>query len=138
MVEGNYQVILCERGVRTFGNHARFTPDLSVIPMAQNLSHLPIIFDPSHSTGRRETVIPMARAGVAAGADGLLVDVHPYPERALCDGPQALFLDLFRKMVDEVRAIDRIVKGRQEIFGAALGPQERSYSPPPVYTTLIR
>jgi 3-deoxy-7-phosphoheptulonate synthase len=138
MVEGNYQVILCERGVRTFGNHARFTPDLSVIPMAQNLSHLPIIFDPSHSTGRRETVIPMARAAVAAGADGLLVDVHPYPERALCDGPQALFLDLFRKMVDEVRAIDRIVKGRQEIFGAALGTQERSYSPPPVYRTLIR
>ena len=80
----------------------------------------------------------MARAGVAAGADGLLVDVHPYPERALCDGPQALFLDSFRKMVDEVRAIDRIVKGRQEIFGAALGTQERSYSPPHVYRTLIR
>jgi 3-deoxy-7-phosphoheptulonate synthase len=118
MVAGNCQVILCERGVRTFGSHARFTPDLSVIPMAQHLSHLPIIFDPSHSTGRRETIIPMARAGVAAGADGLLVDVHPYPERALCDGPQALFFDLFRKMVDEVRAIDQIIKGRQEIFGA--------------------
>jgi len=137
MVEGNYQVILCERGVRTFGNHARFTADLSVIPMAQSLSHLPIIFDPSHSTGKRETVIPMARAGVAAGADGLLVDVHPYPERALCDGPQALFFDLFRKLVDEVCAIDRIVKGRQEIFGAALGRQERFYSPPSVYRTLI-
>jgi 3-deoxy-7-phosphoheptulonate synthase len=138
MVEGNCQVILCERGVRTFGSHARFTPDLSVIPMAQHLSHLPIIFDPSHSTGRREAVIPMARAGVAAGANGLLVDVHPYPERALCDGPQALFFDLFRKMVDEVRAIDRIIKDRQEIFGGALGALGRSNSPTPVYETVIR
>ncbi len=110
MAEGNYQVILCERGVRTFGSHARFTPDLSIIPAAQHLSHLPIIFDPSHSTGRRETVIPMARAAVAAGADGLLVDVHPYPERALCDGPQALLFDMFREMTQEVRAIDKIVR----------------------------
>ncbi|MDX2034063.1 MAG: 3-deoxy-7-phosphoheptulonate synthase, partial [Blastocatellia bacterium] len=68
------------------------------------------IFDPSHSTGRRETVIPMARAAVAVGADGLLVDVHPYPERALCDGPQALLFDMFRRMVDEVRAISAIVR----------------------------
>src|SRR5262244_842712 len=122
MVEGNYQVILCERGVRTFGNHARFTPDLSVIPMAQHLSHLPIIFDPSHSTGRRETVIPMARAAVAAGADGLLVDVHPYPERALCDGPQALLFDMFRDLVAQARAIAEIVKRHSEahIIGAAV------------------
>jgi 3-deoxy-7-phosphoheptulonate synthase len=110
MAEGNYQVILCERGVRTFGSHARFTPDLSVIPAVQHLSHLPIIFDPSHSTGRRDTVIPMARAAVAAGADGLLVDIHPYPERALCDGPQALLFDMFRAMAREVRAIDKIVR----------------------------
>jgi 3-deoxy-7-phosphoheptulonate synthase len=121
MVEGNYQVILCERGVRTFGSHARFTPDLSIIPAAQHLSHLPIIFDPSHSTGRRETVVPMARGGVAAGADGLLVDVHPYPERALCDGAQALLFNMFRKMVEEVRAIDRIVKHRLEVLGAVGG-----------------
>jgi 3-deoxy-7-phosphoheptulonate synthase len=121
MVEGNYQVILCERGVRTFGSHARFTPDLSIIPAAQHLSHLPIIFDPSHSTGRRETVVPMARGGVAAGADGLLVDVHPYPERALCDGSQALLFNMFRKMVEEVRAIDRIVKHRLEVLGAVGG-----------------
>ncbi len=110
MAEGNYQVILCERGVRTFGSHSRFTPDLAVIPAAQKLSHLPIILDPSHSTGTRDTVIPMSRAGIAVGADGLLVDIHPYPERALCDGPQALLFDMFKQMVEEVRAIARIVK----------------------------
>ena len=114
MSEGNYQVILCERGVRTFGDHSRFTPDLSVIPAAQRLSHLPIVFDPSHSTGNRETVIPMARAAVAAGADGLLVDVHPYPERALCDGPQALLFDMFRDLVAQARAIAEIVKQHSE------------------------
>ncbi len=110
MSEGNYQVILCERGIRTFGNHSRFTPDLAVIPAAQRLSHLPIILDPSHSTGTRETVIPMSRAGIAIGADGILVDIHPYPERALCDGPQALLFDMFREMVGELRAIAKIVK----------------------------
>lgn len=112
MSEGNYQVILCERGVRTFGNHSRFTPDLSVIPAVQRLSHLPIIFDPSHSTGNRETVIPMSRAAIAVGADGILVDVHPYPERALCDGPQALLFEMFREMVGELRAIASIIKHR--------------------------
>lgn len=109
MSEGNYQVILCERGVRTFGSHSRFTPDLSVIPAVQRLSHLPIIFDPSHSTGNRETVIPMSRAAIAVGADGILVDIHPYPERALCDGPQALLFDMFREMVGQLRAIAEIV-----------------------------
>ncbi|MGE0882698.1 MAG: 3-deoxy-7-phosphoheptulonate synthase [Blastocatellales bacterium] len=112
MSEGNYQVILCERGVRTFGSHSRFTPDLSVIPAVQRLSHLPIIFDPSHSTGNRDTVIPMSRAAIAVGADGILVDVHPYPERALCDGPQALLFDMFREMVGELRGISAIIKHR--------------------------
>jgi 3-deoxy-7-phosphoheptulonate synthase len=119
MAEGNYQVILCERGVRTFANHTRFTLDLSLIPAVQRISHLPIIVDPSHSTGKREKVIPLARAGVAVGADGLLVDVHPFPERALCDGPQALFFDMFREMVAEVRAIAEIVKRHSETISAS-------------------
>ncbi len=110
MAEGNYQVILCERGVRTFANHSRFTLDLSLVPAVQRISHLPIIIDPSHSTGKREKVIPLARAAIAVGADGLLVDVHPYPERALCDGPQALLFDMFRQMMGEVRAIAEIVR----------------------------
>jgi 3-deoxy-7-phosphoheptulonate synthase len=114
MSEGNYQVILCERGVRTFGDHSRFTPDLAVIPAAQRLSHLPIVFDPSHSTGNRDTVIPMARAAVAVGADGLLVDVHPYPERALCDGPQALLFDMFRDLMAQTRVIVEVVKRHSE------------------------
>ena len=121
MSEGNYQVVLCERGVRAFGDHSRFTPDLVVIPAAQRLSHLPIVFDPSHSTGNRETVIPMARAAVAVGADGLLVDVHPYPERALCDGPQALLFDMFRDLMAQTRVIAEIVKRHSEshTLGAA-------------------
>jgi 3-deoxy-7-phosphoheptulonate synthase len=110
MAEGNYEVILCERGVRTFADHTRFTLDLSLVPAVQRISHLPIIVDPSHSTGKREKVIPLARAGTAVGADGLIVDVHPYPDRALCDGPQAMLFDMFREMVGEVRAIAEIVR----------------------------
>jgi 3-deoxy-7-phosphoheptulonate synthase len=120
MAEGNYQVILCERGVRTFANHSRFTLDLSLIPAVQRLSHLPIIIDPSHSTGKREKVIPLSRAGVAVGADGLIVDVHPYPERAFCDGPQALLFDMFRDMVGQLRAIDEIVRRHAEVESAAV------------------
>jgi 3-deoxy-7-phosphoheptulonate synthase len=120
MAEGNYQVILCERGVRTFANHSRFTLDLSLIPAVQRLSHLPIIIDPSHSTGKREKVIPLSRAGVAVGADGLIVDVHPYPERAFCDGPQALLFDMFRDMVGQLRAIDEIVRRHAQVESAAV------------------
>jgi len=102
MAEGNYNVILCERGIRTFGNHARNTLDLSVVPAVQRITHLPILVDPSHATGHNYMVEPMARAAVAAGADGLIIEVHPNPETALCDGAQALtteqYLEINRKL----------------------------------------
>ncbi|HKP10613.1 MAG TPA: 3-deoxy-7-phosphoheptulonate synthase [Blastocatellia bacterium] len=109
MAEGNYNVVLCERGVRTFADHTRNTLDLSVIPAVQHRSHLPIIVDPSHGTGKRHKVIPMARAAIAAGADGIMVEVHNHPEHALSDGPQALLPDMFEQLVAEVRAIHRVI-----------------------------
>ena len=105
MAEGNYDVILCERGIRTFADHARNTLDLSVIPAVQRTSHLPIIVDPSHGTGHNYMVTPMARAGVAVGADGLIVEVHPYPEEARCDGAQALTPQQYLELVAQVRSI---------------------------------
>src|SRR5215216_363045 len=109
MAEGNYNVILCERGVRTFADHTRNTLDLSIVPAVQNRSHLPIIVDPSHGTGKRHKVIPLARAAIAVGADGIMVEVHNHPEAALSDGPQALLPDMFRQLVDEVRAIHKVI-----------------------------
>ena len=109
MAEGNYEVILCERGVRTFADHARNTLDLSIIPAVQRLSHLPIVVDPSHGTGKRAQVIPMSRAAVAAGADGLLVEVHHDPDRALSDGMQSLFPDQFDELMDEIRQVAQVV-----------------------------
>jgi len=109
MSEGNYEVILCERGVRTFSDHARNTLDLSIIPAIQRLSHLPIVVDPSHGTGRRDSVLPMARAAVAAGADGILVEVHHQPEKALSDGPQSIYPAQFARMMDEAGQIAPIV-----------------------------
>ena len=103
--EGNYNVILCERGVRTFADHTRNTLDLSVIPAVKRLSHLPIIVDPSHGTGKRDKVTPLARAAVAVGADGLIVEVHPEPDRALSDGYQSLFPDQFVELMVEITAI---------------------------------
>ena len=91
MSEGNYQVALCERGIRTFTDHTRNTLDLSVVPAAQRLSHLPILVDPSHGTGKRNKVIPLARAAVAVGADGLMIEVHHQPEKALSDGMQSIY-----------------------------------------------
>jgi len=103
--EGNHQIILCERGVRTFSNHTRNTLDLSAIPAVKRCSHLPIVADPSHAAGRREDVAPLARAAVAAGADGIMVEVHDRPERALSDGAQALLPDQFDRLMEEIRAI---------------------------------
>lgn len=103
--EGNYNVILCERGIRTFSNHSRFTLDLSVLPVVRSLSHLPIFVDPSHGTGHRDRVMPMARAALAAGADGVMVEVHPAPEHALSDGPQALLPEQFRQLAGELRSM---------------------------------
>jgi len=107
--EGNYNVILCERGVRTFADHTRNTLDLSVIPAVKRLSHLPIIVDPSHGTGKRDKVTPLARAAVAVGADGLIVEVHAEPERALSDGYQSLYPDQFEALMAQVAAIASVV-----------------------------
>jgi 3-deoxy-7-phosphoheptulonate synthase len=109
MSEGNYQVILCERGVRTFSDHARNTLDLSIIPALQHVSHLPILIDPSHGTGRRDSVLPMARAAIAAGADGVMVEVHDHPEKALSDGPQSIYPAQFVTMMQELERMAPIV-----------------------------
>ena len=109
VAEGNDQVVLCERGVRTFSNHTRNTLDLAAIAAVKRLSHLPIVADPSHATGRREDVAPLARAAVAAGADGIMVEVHAQPERALSDGAQALLPDQFDTLMEEIRAIAAVV-----------------------------
>ncbi|MGO9775919.1 MAG: 3-deoxy-7-phosphoheptulonate synthase [Terracidiphilus sp.] len=109
MSEGNYEVILCERGVRTFADHARNTLDLSIIPAVRRLSHLPILVDPSHATGKRDSILPMARAAVASGADGIMVEVHNHPEKALSDGPQSIYPDQFARMMDELEQIAPVV-----------------------------
>src|SRR5436853_2434204 len=119
MSEGNYNVILCERGVRTFADHTRNTLDLSIIPAVQRLSHLPILVDPSHGTGKRNKVTPMARAAVAAGADGLIVEVHHQPDEALSDGPQSLFPEQFAGLMEEVRQIATVVGRTVPGIGAA-------------------
>lgn len=109
MSGGNYDIILCERGIRTFETYTRNTMDISAIPVVKKLSHLPIVADPSHATGRRNKVAPMALAAVAAGADGLLVEVHPDPDRALSDGAQSLGPDQFTEMMRQLRMIAQAV-----------------------------
>jgi 3-deoxy-7-phosphoheptulonate synthase len=107
--EGNYNVILCERGVRTFADHTRNTLDLSIVPAVQRLSHLPIIVDPSHGTGKRNKVGPLSRAAVAVGADGLMVEVHHDPDRALSDGMQSIYPDQFDELMQEIRQIAAVL-----------------------------
>ena len=120
LAEGNHEVILCERGVRSFDTITRNMFDLTAIPVVQKLSHLPIVADPSHGTGLRDKVIPMTRAAVAAGADGIIVEVHPDPERALSDGAQSLYPDQFVQLMREVRLIAEVI-GRRLAEPAAVG-----------------
>ncbi len=114
--EGNYNVILCERGVRTFADHTRNTLDLSIVPAVQSLSHLPILVDPSHGTGKRDKVIPMALAAIAAGANGLIVEVHPEPDKALSDGYQSLDPEQFAEMADDCRALAELLQSRRRVM----------------------
>ena len=107
--EGNYDVILCERGVRTFSDFSRNTLDLAVVPAVKQISHLPILVDPSHGTGRRDKVAPMSRGAAAVGADGLIVEVHHDPDRALSDGPQSITPDAFAALVSELRQITQVL-----------------------------
>src|ERR1700756_3608196 len=109
MSEGNYNVVLCERGVRTFVDHTRNTLDLSAIPYVQRISHLPIVVDPSHGTGKRNKVLPLSRAAIAVGADGLLVEVHHDPDHALSDGMQSIFPDQFDELMLEIRQIAAVL-----------------------------
>jgi 3-deoxy-7-phosphoheptulonate synthase len=109
MSEGNYNVILCERGVRTFSDFTRNTLDLSIIPAVQKRSHLPIVVDPSHGTGKRHKVLPLSRAAVAVGADGLLVEVHHDPDRALSDGMQSILPDEFAQLILEAGEIASVL-----------------------------
>ena len=123
LAEGNSQVILCERGIRSFDTATRNLFDLTVIPLVQKLSHLPIIGDPSHATGLRDKVIPMGRAAIAAGADGLLVEMHPDPDCALSDGGQSLYPDQFARLVREARAI-------AEAIGRSITPSHGTVAAP--------
>ena len=106
LAEGNRNVILCERGIRTFSDHSRYTLDINIVPELKSLTHLPVLVDPSHASGKREMVVPLARAAFAAGADGVIVEVHPYPDKALSDGRQSLDLQLF---ADLMRGLERYV-----------------------------
>jgi 3-deoxy-7-phosphoheptulonate synthase len=106
---GNPNVILCERGIRTYEKATRNTLDISAVPVLKSLSHLPVVIDPSHATGLRHLVAPLAKAAVAVGADGVLIEVHPHPEKALCDGPQSLTPEMFETLVQELRPIAKAV-----------------------------
>ena len=115
---GNLDIVLCERGIRTFETATRNTLDISAVPVAQRLSHLPVIVDPSHSGGRRDLVVPLSRAAIAVGADGIIVDVHPEPALAMCDGDQAL-------VHDDIRELGSSVAMLTKIMGRALTPAPR-------------
>jgi 3-deoxy-7-phosphoheptulonate synthase len=109
MKEGNHQVILCERGIRTFETETRNSLDINAVPVLKELSHLPVIVDPSHATGKRSLVPPVSRAAIAAGADGLLIEMHPHPEEALCDGDQSITPDMLHTMMKELDGITKAI-----------------------------
>jgi 3-deoxy-7-phosphoheptulonate synthase len=128
MSEGNYNVALCERGVRTFADHTRNTLDLSIVPAVQRLSHLPILVDPSHGTGKRDKVIQLSRAAVAVGCDGLMVEVHTDPDHALSDGMQSLFPEQFDELMEQVRQIATVVRRSLQAGGEKAPARARSSS----------
>jgi len=115
--QGNHRVILCERGIRTFSDDVRFTLDVSAVPVIQEKSHLPVFIDPSHAAGKRDLVPALALAGIAAGASGAIVEVHSCPDRAMCDGPQAVLPDNFVKLMEQIRQIAEIVGHRVTLWG---------------------
>jgi 3-deoxy-7-phosphoheptulonate synthase len=115
--QGNHRVMLCERGIRTFADETRFTLDISAVPVLQERSHLPVFVDPSHAAGKRDLVPPLALAGIAAGAAGAIVEVHSCPDRALCDGPQAVLPHNFAKLMEQIRQIAEIVGHRVTLWG---------------------
>lgn len=123
MSEGNYDVILCERGIRTFADHARNTLDISIVPAIRRVSHLPVIIDPSHASGHNYMVEPLAKAGVAVGADGLIIEVHPCPEEALCDGAQALTPHQYRTLFEKIKVLQSALDA-SETDATALNMQE--------------
>lgn len=118
LAEGNPNVILCERGIRTFSDHARNTLDLSVVPAIRRVSHLPVIVDPSHGSGKNFMVAPLARAGVAVGADGIMVEIHPEPAKALSDGAQALTPEQYLELVEQIRMIHKLISQKEFAFSA--------------------
>jgi 3-deoxy-7-phosphoheptulonate synthase len=118
LYEGNPSVILCERGIRTFEPATRNTADLSVIPLVKDMSHLPVIFDPSHATGKRSLVPPMALASIVVGAHGIMVEIHPEPELALSDGPQSLHFREFKKLLNKLRAMEDFMKTRSRRYSS--------------------
>jgi 3-deoxy-7-phosphoheptulonate synthase len=130
MSEGNYRVILCERGVRTFADHTRNTLDLSVVPAVQRLSHLPIVVDPSHGTGKRNKVTPLSRAAIAVGADGLIVEVHNDPDKAMSDGMQSLYPEQFDELMTQVRQIASVLGRTVPAIGAQTGTTPNLTSQP--------
>jgi len=124
--QGNHRVMLCERGIRTFAEEVRFTLDVSAVPVIQERSHLPVFVDPSHAAGKRDLVPALALAGIAAGAAGAIVEVHSCPDRALCDGPQAVLPNNFAKLMEQIRQIAEIVGHRVTLWGREDGPTRRS------------